>query len=138
MNLIKSSLLSFSAFCLVAFTACGNSNAVNKQVKSSAEVTQSSQPEQPAALSVSNSKIQAELEKAKKEGKAVFVVVTGTDVTETDKATTALMLFTKMLPLFNLTEMMLLILNWLPNGVWQEPRFHLYWLFHPKVSYLEE
>jgi hypothetical protein len=88
MNLIKSSLLSFSAFCLVAFTACGNSNAVNKQVKSSAEVTQSSQPEQPAALSVSNSKIQAELEKAKKEGKAVFVVVTGTDVTETDKATT--------------------------------------------------
>lgn len=88
MNLKKVSLLSFTVISLWALTACGNSNAVNKQANSSAEVTQGSQPEQPTALPGSNSKIQADLEKAKKEGKAVFVVVTGTGVTETDKATT--------------------------------------------------
>lgn len=88
MNLKKVSLLSFSVISLWALTACGNSNAVNKQANSSAEINQNSQPEQPMNLPVSNSKIQADLEKAKKEGKAVFVVVTGTGVTETDKATT--------------------------------------------------
>ena len=88
MNLKKVSLLSFSVISLWALTACGNSNAVNKQANSSAEINQNSQPEQPVTLPVSNSKIQADLEKAKKEGKAVFVVVTGTGVTETDKATT--------------------------------------------------
>jgi len=88
MNLIKTSLLSFSVISLWVLTACGNGSAVNKQSKSSAELKQSSQPEQSTILPVSNSKIQAELEKAKKEGKAVFVVVTGTGVTETDKATT--------------------------------------------------
>lgn len=85
---MKGSLLSLTVISLWALTACGNSNAVNKQVSSGTEVTQSSQPEQPAVLPASNSKIQTDLEKAKKEGKAVFVVVTGTGVTETDKATT--------------------------------------------------
>ena len=88
MNLKKTSLLSFTVISMWALTACGNSTAVNKQASSVTEATQSAQPEQPAALPASNSKIQADLEKAKKEGKALFVVVTGTGVTETDKATT--------------------------------------------------
>jgi hypothetical protein len=88
MNFTKTSLLSFSVISLLALTACGNSNAVNKQASPTTEATQSSQPEQPTALPGSTSKIQTDLEKAKKEGKAVFVVVTGTGVTETDKATT--------------------------------------------------
>lgn len=88
MNLTKASLLSFSVISLWALTACGNSTAVNKQTNSSTEVTQSVQPEKPVVLPASNSKIQVDLDKAKKEGKAVFVVVTGTGVTETDKATT--------------------------------------------------
>ena len=88
MNLTKASLLSLTVVSLWALTACGNSNAVNKQTSSNAEVNQSSQPEQPVELPASNSKIHTDLEKAKKEGKAVFVVVTGTGVTETDKATT--------------------------------------------------
>lgn len=88
MNSMKGSLLSLTVISLWALTACGNSNAVNKQASPGTGVTQSAQPEQPVALPVSNSKIQTDLEKAKKEGKAVFVVVTGTGVTETDKATT--------------------------------------------------
>jgi len=87
MNLIKTFLLSFSVISLWALTACGNGSAVNKQANSGTEVKQSSQPEQSTILPVSNSKIQTDLEKVKKEGKAVFVVVTGTGVTETDKAT---------------------------------------------------
>lgn len=85
---MKGSLLSLTVISLLALTACGNSNAVNKQASPVTETTQTSKPEQPTALSASNSKIQTDLEKAKKDGKAVFVVVTGTGVTETDKATT--------------------------------------------------
>ena len=85
---MKGSLLSLTVISLWALTACGNSNAINKQASPGTEATQRSQPEQPTALPASNSKIQNDLEKAKKEGKAVFVVVTGTDVPETDKATT--------------------------------------------------
>lgn len=85
---MKASFLSFSVICLIALTACGNSNAVNKQTGSNPEATQSATPEQPVAIPASNSKIKADLEKAKREGKAVFVVVTGTGVAETDKATT--------------------------------------------------
>jgi hypothetical protein len=88
MNLKKISLLSFSVISLGALIACGNSNAVNKQANPTTEATKKAAPEQSAAIPASNSKIQADLEKAKKEGKAVFVVVTGTGVTETDKATT--------------------------------------------------
>ncbi len=88
MNLIKTSFFSLTVVSLWALTACGNSTAVNKQASPGTEATQSAQPEQPKALPASNSKIQADLEKAKKEGKAVFVVVTGTGVTETNKATT--------------------------------------------------
>ena len=88
MNFKKASILSLSVLTIWALTACGNSNAGNKQVNSNPEVKQSKQPDQPVAVPASISKIQTDLEKAKKEGKAVFVVVTGTGVTETDKATT--------------------------------------------------
>lgn len=88
MNTMKGSLLSLTVISLWALTACGNSNAVNKQASPGTEATQSAAPKQPVALPASNSKIQADLEKAKKDGKAVFIVVTGTGVTETDKATT--------------------------------------------------
>jgi hypothetical protein len=85
---MKGSLLSLTVISLLALTACGNTNAGTKQVSKEPEATQSASPEQPTTLVSSNSKIQADLEKAKKDGKAVFVVVTGTGVTETDKATT--------------------------------------------------
>lgn len=88
MNSIKQwSLLSFSVLSIMALTACGNSNAGNKQPNSSSAVIQSTPPEKAVSLPASNSKIQVELDKAKKEGKAVFLVVTGTGVTETEKAT---------------------------------------------------
>lgn len=85
MNLTKGALLLFSGVSLWALTACGNSNAVSKQANLSTEIAQGTQPKPP----VTNSKIQADLEKAKNEGKAVFVVVTGAGVTQTeiDKAT---------------------------------------------------
>lgn len=88
MNLTKASLLSLSVFSIWALIACGNSNTGNKQANTSSEVKQSTQPEQTVPAPASNSKIQTDLEKAKKDGKAVFVVVTGTGVTDTDKATT--------------------------------------------------
>ena len=89
MNSFKQlSLLSFSALSFLALTACGNSNAGNKQPNSSSAISQSTPTEKVNSLPASNSKIQAELDKAKKEGKAVFVVVTGTGTTDTDKATT--------------------------------------------------
>lgn len=87
MNAIKKrSLLSLSIICFSALTACGNSNAGNNQANSSAEVKQSTQSEQQTDVTQVNSEIQAELDKAQKAGKAVFVVVTGTGSTDTDKA----------------------------------------------------
>jgi hypothetical protein len=82
----KLSLLFLSIICFSAFTACGNSNAVNNQENSTVEVKQSTQPEQQTAINETVSKIQAELDKAKKAGKAVFVVVTRTGSADTDKA----------------------------------------------------
>lgn len=89
MNTIKQwSILSFSALSILAFTACGNSNAGSKQSNSISVVKQNATAEVAKNLPESNSKIQAELNKAKNEGKAVFVVVTETGSTETDKAKT--------------------------------------------------
>lgn len=89
MKLFKQwSLLSFSVFCILALTACGNSNAGNKKSDSGSAPKQDAPIEVVSNLPVSNSKIQADLDKAKKEGKAVFVVVTETGATDTDKATT--------------------------------------------------
>ncbi|VAW21351.1 hypothetical protein MNBD_BACTEROID01-1328 [hydrothermal vent metagenome] len=87
MNTIKKwSLLSFSIICFLALTACGNSNTGHNQVNSNVEVKQSTQPEQQTDVTAGSSKIQAELGKAKKAGKAVFVVVTDTGSADTDKA----------------------------------------------------
>lgn len=87
MNTIKKwSLLSLSIICFSALTACGNSNAGNNQAKLTVEVKQSTQPEQQTEATGAVSKIQAELDKAKKAGKAVFVVVTGTGSADNDKA----------------------------------------------------
>lgn len=81
----KWSLLSFSIICFSALTACGNSNAGKNQANSKVEVKQNTQPEQQASGTRTVSKIQSELDKAKKAGKAVFVVVTGTGSSDTDK-----------------------------------------------------
>jgi len=83
----KRSFLFFSVFCALAVAACNHSNAVNKQPGTSANAIRSSKSEPPAALPVNNSKVRADLDMAKKEGKAVFVVVTAPGITETDKAT---------------------------------------------------
>ena len=89
MNSIKHwSLLSFSLLSILAFAACGNSTAVNKQANSNSDIKKDTPTEEAISLPVGNSKIQSELDKAKKEGKAVFVVVTGSGTTDTDKATT--------------------------------------------------
>lgn len=83
----KGKLLAIFIANVIALNACSNSEAKNNQIatnntsKQKAETTQ--QPEQK-----SNSSLQTELDNAKKAGKAVFVVVTGTGVTNTDKATT--------------------------------------------------
>ena len=69
------------------FNACGNSNAENKQASVNSTIQQ--QPETcQQHVPVSKSNLQAELNNAKKAGKAVFVVVTGAGLTNTDKATT--------------------------------------------------
>lgn len=87
MNTIKKwSLLSLSIICFSTLTACGNSNAGNNQANSTVEVKQSTQPEQQTETTGAVPKIQTELDKAQKAGKAVFVVVTGTGSTDTDKA----------------------------------------------------
>lgn len=81
----KWSILSILIICFYTLSACGNSNA-NNQTKSGNEVKQNSQPEQQKETTGTISKIQTELDKAKKAGKAVFVVVTGTGSADTDKA----------------------------------------------------
>jgi hypothetical protein len=86
MNFTKRSLPVLMLFSFMGMGSCGNSSS-GKSVANEA-VSQTSQPEQTAPLSNKSSKIQSDLDKAKQEGKAVFVVVTGTGVTETDKATT--------------------------------------------------
>jgi hypothetical protein len=83
MDLLKKwSFLSMLIICFSAFSACGKSNAGKSQTNLSVEV----KPEQQTEVSKASSKIQSELDKAKKAGKAVFVVVTGTGSSDTDKA----------------------------------------------------
>ncbi len=88
MNYIKQCSLSLLLIANASvFTACGNSNAGNNQANSGVEVKQNTQREKQTEVTGTNSKIQPELDKAKKAVKAVFVVVTGTGVTNVDKAT---------------------------------------------------
>ena len=72
---------------IINLCSCINSNAEN----TSQTVENKIQQEQTVSYKTafeSESKIQVELDKAKAGGKAVFVVVTGNDATETDKAVT--------------------------------------------------
>ena len=87
MNLVKGSLILFSVISFLVLTSCGNSNAGNNQPNSTPTVNQSVTKESSKSLSGSPSKIQSELDKAKNEGKAVFLIVTGTGTIDTDKAT---------------------------------------------------
>lgn len=89
----KMSLLTLLSLNAVSFNACGNSNSANNQVNSNAEVKQSTLLNQQSENSYQTSQkstlgVQTKLDKAKKEGKAVFVVVTGNEVTNTAQATT--------------------------------------------------
>ena len=70
----------------LTFSACGNSNAKNNQVSIDNTIQQKTEASQQTEQK-GTSVVQDELEKAKKAEKAVFVVVTGTGITETDKAT---------------------------------------------------
>jgi hypothetical protein len=68
----------------VAFNACSNPTA-NNQASVNGTNQQKTEKSQKVATQ-SSSNVQAELDKAKKAGKAVFVIVTGTGSTDTDKA----------------------------------------------------
>jgi len=69
----------------LTISACNNSNADNNKTNDNSIVQQKVETNQQSVQTVS-SKLQTELNKAKKTGKAVFVVVTGTGSTDTDKA----------------------------------------------------
>lgn len=69
----------------LTISACNNSNADNKKTSDNSNVQQKVETNQQSVQTVS-SKLQAELDNAKKAGKAVFVVVTGTGSADTDKA----------------------------------------------------
>jgi len=84
-NFKKWQLLTFLLANAVTFNACSNSNAENKQSNVNNTVQQKTEASQQASQK-STSKVQSELDKAKKAGKAVFIVVTGTGTTDTDKA----------------------------------------------------
>ena len=83
--IIKCQIFSLLVVNAIALNACSDSSASNNNanVNSSADQKVESNPQ---VEQKSNSKVQAELDNAKKKGKAVFVVVTGTGVTDNDKA----------------------------------------------------
>jgi len=68
----------------VTLNACSNPST-NKEAKANNSTQQKTEKNQQTG-SKSTPAVQAELDKAKKAGKAVFVVVTGTGSTDTDKA----------------------------------------------------
>lgn len=70
----------------VTFNACSSAPAENSQVNSKNEVLQKTENTGAKTSESGTSPVQVELDKAKKAGKAVFVVVTGNGVTNTDKA----------------------------------------------------
>lgn len=69
-----------------AFNACSNTPAENSQSNAKNDVQQKTEKPQQQPVKTGNSPVQSELDKAKKAGKAVFVLVTGNDVTNADKA----------------------------------------------------
>ena len=82
----KWQLLSLLLANAISFNACSNPNANNNQASANNTNPQKTEKSTQDATK-SSSNVQAELDKAKKAGKAVFVVVTGTGATDTDKAT---------------------------------------------------
>lgn len=81
----KWQLLSLLIANALTISACNNSSADNKKVNENNSVQQKTETGQQTVQTV-NTKLQSELDRAKRDGKAVFVVVTGTGSTDTDKA----------------------------------------------------
>jgi len=81
----KCQLLSLILVNSLALNACSNSNAANNKIEATSSSERKAINSQPT-VTISTPNIQSELDKAKKAGKAVFVVVTGSGVTDTDKA----------------------------------------------------
>lgn len=71
---------------VIVFSACGNTKAESKNNHEGTSVESVKWEKEAVELPVENSAVKIELEKAHKAGKAAFVVVTGTGVTETEKA----------------------------------------------------
>ncbi len=90
----KIKVLQFSALLIAStltLSACSNSNAGNELTHKEVATTvvqQEAEPDDQGSLQAQGSKLQTELDNAKKSGKAVFVVVTGTGVKEVINATT--------------------------------------------------
>src|ERR1035437_9337446 len=82
----KCQLLTLLLVNLVAFNACSNSNAENKPTSANNTVLQKVETI-PNYVLRSTANLQNQLGDAKKAGKAVFVVVTGSGAIDTDKAT---------------------------------------------------
>lgn len=88
-NLQKWQLSALLLAIVLPFYACNNSSAGNKENnKTNVDVAVQQTELQSAQNSpkISGTKLQAELDKVKKAGKAVFMVVTGNGVVGTDKA----------------------------------------------------
>lgn len=73
---------------VLTFNACSNTPAENNQINTKNDVQQKTEISQLQPLKTNTSPVQAELDKAKKAGKAVFVVVTGNGITNAGQATT--------------------------------------------------
>jgi hypothetical protein len=84
MDLMKWQILSLLLVFAVTFNACGANSESKKQTQSSQSNTEIAQ----TTSQKNKTKLQTDLNVAKKAGKAVFVVVTGTAAVNVDKATT--------------------------------------------------
>ena len=90
-NLNKLQLSALLLAITLPFYACNNSIAENKgnnKTNAGATIEQNAVSNSVNTSKITGSKLQAELDKAKKTGKAVFMVVTGNGVAGTDKAMT--------------------------------------------------
>ena len=81
----KWQLLSLFIANALTISACNNSNADDKKINDNKTVQQKTETGQQTVQPV-NTKLQSDLDRAKRDGKAVFVVVTGTGSTDTEKA----------------------------------------------------
>jgi hypothetical protein len=81
----KWQLLSLIIANALTISACNNSSADNKKVNENNSVQQKAETGLQTVQTV-NTKLQSDLDRAKRDGKAVFVVVTGIGSTDTEKA----------------------------------------------------